>query len=169
MGIMPDIMETGRLRLHRITEERYPRLIELIADPETNRHLSWRNRDAELVTADLRDYQEHWRRRGFGYWAVEEITTGELVGIGGVQTKQWESWPALNLYARFAPSTWGTGYATEMSLAAVEWAGQHLPDEPVVGVTTIGNTSSRRLMERLGMIHRETVTNDGQEMLLYSR
>ena len=99
---------------------------------------------------DLARWIGQWSSDGIGYWAVELLATGEVIGFGGVMHHEAEGEQVLNLYYRFRPSAWGRGYAAEMAAAAVEWAGEHRPHRPVVVITRPENVPSQRVAEKLG-------------------
>jgi Acetyltransferase (GNAT) domain len=54
---------------------------------------------------------------------------------------------------RLAADTWGRGLATEGALAIVRYAFDVLALTELVSFTTVENTPSRRVMEKLGMTH----------------
>ncbi|RJQ67604.1 N-acetyltransferase [Pseudonocardiaceae bacterium YIM PH 21723] len=151
MGTMPDEMRTERLILRRTTTGDLPDLIDICADPATNRFTRSGIRDAEKVTREVHGYVEHWREHGFGYWTVLEAATGATIGSGGVTRRLLDGEPALNLYYRFRPSAWGKGYALEMARAAAEWARRERPAEPIVVITAPDNEPAIRLAVRLGL------------------
>ncbi|QZY14162.1 GNAT family N-acetyltransferase [Streptomyces decoyicus] len=70
------------------------------------------------------------------------------VSLGGAQRQNPGFW---NLYYRLAHDSWGYGYATEISRAAIRIAGQHSPELPVVAWIHAHNTGSRAVAERLGL------------------
>ena len=54
---------------------------------------------------------------------------------------------------RLARSAWGHGFATEAAHEALRVGFDELGLDEVVSFTTVGNTRSRAVMERLGMAH----------------
>jgi RimJ/RimL family protein N-acetyltransferase len=55
---------------------------------------------------------------------------------------------------RLAASQWGRGYAPEGALAALAFGFHDLALEEIVSFTSVGNSRSRRVMEKLGMVRR---------------
>jgi len=111
-----------------------------------------------------------WRARaetGYGYWAVRESCAGTVLGVGGIQPKEVEGVAVFNLYYRFAPESWGRGYAAETALAAIDLAAAAQPARPVVAVCREDNLSSRRVAERVGMIPAGTVLHNGSPRMIY--
>lgn len=79
-------------------------------------HPPWAwNRDeaADLVARWVR----HWEQHGFGYWCVREPGSESVIGCSGVKRMLIHRRPVLNLVHRFAPETWGRGFATEAAAA----------------------------------------------------
>ena len=64
--------------------------------------------------------------------------------------------PAIEAVWRLAPVYWGRGYALEAARAAIEDGFYRLNLAEIVAYTTDDNWRSRRVMERLGMIHNAT-------------
>ncbi|MCP3143038.1 GNAT family N-acetyltransferase [Pyxidicoccus xibeiensis] len=144
---------TERLLLRRIDEGDLDAVFTLHGDPETNRFTpsgTLGSRDAARERLAL--WVGDWTHHGVGYWTVErQDAPGAVVGFGGVRHRELEGQQVLNLYYRFMPHAWGSGYATEVSRVALALAREHLPDVPVVALINLENEPSRRVAERLGM------------------
>jgi RimJ/RimL family protein N-acetyltransferase len=121
-------------------------------DPEVARYLN-RPVDAE---AFLGFVTAHWKRHGFGFWALESRepeTRGALLGFAGVAYPDYipELTGRPELGWRLARDAWGRGLATEAMLAAREDAVTRLELRDLIAVIHPRNVRSRRLAERLGM------------------
>ncbi len=95
-----------------------------------------------------------WLLRGFGFWSVDTLEKGELVGwVGIVYPDRYEE-PELGwvLVEAFE----GRRYAQEAAIAARAYAGTHFGLERLVSFISVGNTRSIRLAERLGTHREET-------------
>jgi RimJ/RimL family protein N-acetyltransferase len=94
---------------------------------------------------------------GHGLWAVESRASGSFVGFVGLSSPTWSAsfTPCVELGWRLTPAVWGRGLATEGARAAIRWAGEHVspPRGELVSFTTVANTASRRVMEKLGLRH----------------
>ncbi|GAA1905948.1 hypothetical protein GCM10009814_39180 [Lapillicoccus jejuensis] len=102
----------------------------------------------ERLEADL----EHWAEHGYGYVAVEDRASGQVVGWGGVR-----SWPGddpheLNLYYRLAHHRLGEGLGRELARAVVEAAVEDLPEHRVVARMAPHNTASVATARRAGLV-----------------
>jgi RimJ/RimL family protein N-acetyltransferase len=97
-----------------------------------------------------------WIDRSFGLWAVERSDTTDFIGFVGLAAPTWHAafTPCVEVGWRLAKQHWGHGFAPEAATAALEWgfANVDLPDDQVVSFTTVANVSSRRVMEKIGMV-----------------
>lgn len=140
---------TSRLLLRRVRETDRQAVVEIQTDSTANRFHP-KPPDEQAATKELGNWLEHWTEHGYGYVAVLEIGSEEVIGIGGIRHRRFHGRRMLNLYYRFRPSVWGRGYALETSRAVVEWAERELPEFPVVISAAEVNEPSWRLAERLG-------------------
>jgi 3-dehydroquinate dehydratase/shikimate dehydrogenase len=120
-----------------------PRVMEYLGEP-----LSRKQSD------DLADRIEtHSRTRGFGLCAAELAETGEFIGFIGLAVPGFEAAfsPCVEIGWRLAVEYWDKGLATEGAREVVRYAFEELKLPELVSFTTVGNKSSRRVMEKLGM------------------
>jgi RimJ/RimL family protein N-acetyltransferase len=70
-------------------------------------------------------YVGHWSWLGFGYWLVEEKTSGQFVGEVGFADYKREIEPSIDDVPEIGwvlvPAMYGRGYATESVRAAIDW------------------------------------------------
>ena len=90
----------------------------------------------------------HWKLRGFGFWAVDERSSNQLVG--GVGLWYPEGWPEPELAYWLIPEARGKGYATEAGLKSIEAASEVVRLQTLVSYINPGNDASIRVAERLG-------------------
>ena len=87
--------------------------------------------------------------------AVIESSSGRY--IGGMAIRPVNGDPAIiDIGYAFAPYSHGKGYATEAVGALVDEAFSKRGAERISGNAFVGNTASRRVMEKLGFIHEGT-------------
>ena len=100
----------------------------------------------------------HWQAHGFGRYVIER--EGTFVGLVGLTRADYDAGitPAIEIAWRLAFDHWGHGYATEGARAAIRQGFDELGLSAIVGVTTPGNLRSRRVMDRLGMVHSPSET-----------
>ncbi|MBL0195912.1 MAG: GNAT family N-acetyltransferase [Myxococcales bacterium] len=91
-----------------------------------------------------------WTLTGTGWWAVEEVATGELVGTVGAFVRETPSeW--IELGWTVVRSRWGQGIASEAARAAASFAFERHAIPRVVAHIDARNTASVRVSEHLGM------------------
>lgn len=122
------------------------------ADPMTNRFNPHGPATSDSSDAMLREWIAHWEQSGFGYWAIAlRDAPSDVIGFGGIVRKHVADRPALNLYFRFAPGTWGKGLASEMATAALSFAFDTLQEQEVRAKVRVDNLPSRKVLERMRM------------------
>jgi RimJ/RimL family protein N-acetyltransferase len=123
------VIETQRLRLRGPRPEDLPDSAALWSDPVVIRFTGGKPLSEEEVWGRLLRYVGHWAWMGFGYWVVEEKTTGRFAGELGFSDWKREMKPSLQglpeLGWVLASRVHGQGYATEAARAAIEWADSH--------------------------------------------
>ena len=143
---------TDRLVLRQWRDEDWAPFAALNADPEVMRHFPSTLDEQESNAFAYRN-AALLEVQGYGLWAVEVLATGEFVGFVGLNQPRWEAsfTPCTEVGWRLARSAWGQGYAKEGARAALAVAFGPLGLDEVVSFTTVSNTRSRAVMERLGM------------------
>jgi RimJ/RimL family protein N-acetyltransferase len=159
---------TDRLLLRPLRESDRQTVISIQTDPRTN-VFNPNPPDLDETVGKFEHWLAHWAEYGFGYLAVIERETGEFLGIGGVQVRDFAGEEVLNLYYRFQPSAWGKGYASEMAAAVVDWAEREVPKRPVVISVALSNEPSLRVVERLGFTDYVESVYDGALSRHYRR
>lgn len=150
-GAGPEL-RTERLLLRRWRAADREPFAALNADPEVMEHfpapLSRTESDA-LLEAIEAGFEHH----GFGLWALEPLDGGGLAGFTGLALPRFEAHftPAVEVGWRLARPAWGQGYATEAAEAALAYGFGQAGLTEVVSFTTVANSRSRAVMERLGM------------------
>jgi RimJ/RimL family protein N-acetyltransferase len=86
-------------------------------------------------------------------WAVEVMGVTAFAGFIGLTPTRFNAHftPCTEVGWRLGAEFWGHGCATEGAHAAMDFGFRELNLGEVVSLTTTTNTSSRRVMERIGM------------------
>lgn len=144
---------TERLRLRPWTDDDIDRFAAHNADPRIMKHFPSTMSRAQTA-ATVKRWQKDFERYGFTFFAAELRTTEAFIGVVGPAWHRFESpfAPAIEIGWRLHPDYWGHGYATEGGRASAAFIFDGGWSE-VVAVTVPENTSSRAVMDRIGMSH----------------
>lgn len=157
-------LTTERMRLTPVGDVHLPLLVELNSDPEVMRFLLGRPATAAETAAEWERRLRTWSNpeRGLGYWA----------GFVGEDFAGW--WSASSFAGRPDRSGvgyrlhrrhWGIGLATEGARAMVAYAFSVAGVERVVASTMAVNAGSRRVLEKAGLRHVDTVHEKSHDPL----
>jgi RimJ/RimL family protein N-acetyltransferase len=145
-------LRTSRLLLRRWRQEDREPFARLNADPVVMEHFPGRlTREESDEFIDRHDAL--LAERGYGLWAVEVVGASQFIGFIGLNDATFDAsfTPAVEVGWRLAQDAWGHGYAAEGATAALRFAFNDLGLDEVVSFTTVKNTRSRAVMERLGL------------------
>ena len=153
----PPQLETSRLILRPWRESDRAPFAAINADPAVMTYFP-ALMTREESDAALARFQAAYDRDGFGFLGAELRTTGEFAGIIGAQTMRDAvpnlPQPAVEIGWRLPHAMHRQGLATEGARATVDFCFRTLNLHEVVAVTALGNSASRRVMEKLGMTYR---------------
>ena len=106
---------------------------------------------------------KQYERYGYTLYAVDTKNTGEFIGFVGLSHPSYEipnfipkGSPIVEIGWRLSSDYWGRGYATEAAKAVLAYAFIELCLDEIISFTTVANTKSRRVMEKIGLQHDET-------------
>lgn len=142
-------LETERTVMRGFVPDDLAAVAAWSGDPEVMRFLGGAA-DADQAWRTMALYVGHWHLRGYGLWAVERKSDGQLIGRVGLWNPA--GWPGIEIGWAFSRLAWGGGYATECGAATVAWTWANLPElEQILAIIVPENLASRRVAERLGM------------------
>ena len=141
-------LETERLNFRMLRESDFPTYEKWCANIEVMRYLGGKTLDTVQAWRHLAALVGHWAFRGYGYYAVEEKSTGNLIGRTGFTDQI--GWPGFELGWTIAPEYQGRGYATEAARMLLRYAFDVLDRPHVISLIHPDNTPSRKVAEKLG-------------------
>ena len=94
-------------------------------------------------------------KNGWGFWAVELKSNKQFIGFVGLHNPQVNLpfTPCTEIGWRLSNKYWGNGYATEAAHAALMYAFETLQLNEVFSFTSVLNSKSTAVMERLNMLN----------------
>ena len=167
------VLETRRLLLRGHRLEDFSDCAAMWADPSVTRFIGGKPLNEEESWTKFLRYAGHWSLLGFGYWAVEEKSSGKFVGEIGFADYKRE----LELTLKGVPETgWvlasaahGKGYATEAVRAAVQWGDAHFDGAKTACIIAPDNLASIHVAEKCGYRKSQATTYRGQPTLMFVR
>ncbi|MEO7199453.1 MAG: GNAT family N-acetyltransferase [Dokdonella sp.] len=160
------VLTTERLRLTAFREAHFEAYAEMLADASSTRFIGdGQPLDRMNAWRSIAMLLGHWVLRGYGMWAVEDITTGAFVGRVGIHNP--EGWPDLEIGWMLLPQYRHQGYATEAARAALDYTFNVLGKERAASLIRIENSDSERVARRLGGRQSTTIDFLGSATLVY--
>jgi RimJ/RimL family protein N-acetyltransferase len=139
-------LQTDRLIVRAFTPADRPAMQAMYADPLVMLHIDTRGEDpSRWVDA----YIVHQRDHGYGFWALQERATGQLIGEAGLAPFDGVG-PWLELGYLLRRDRWGQGLATEAARACLDAAFDALGVPEVRAVIDVGNDGSLNVARKLG-------------------
>ena len=160
------IFETERLTFSWVQTSEAPFILALLNDPTFIQNI----RDEEIRTLDeakihiKAKYTNSYQENGFGMYLVTVKSSGEHIGLCGLVKRDTLDCPDIG-YA-FLPEHSGKGYASESANAVMDYATHILGIERIVGITSLDNKGSIKILEKVGLVFNKMIsTADGETML----
>jgi RimJ/RimL family protein N-acetyltransferase len=148
------MIETDRLLLRRWTEADREPFFRLNSDAKVMEFMPKRlsRPESDLLVDRIED---HFRKHSFGLYALELGEDHSFVGFLGLAIPAFAAHftPCVEIGWRLSANHWGKGLATEGAKAVVRHAFEELKLDALVSFTSPANIRSRRVMEKIGMIH----------------
>lgn len=162
-------MITDRLLLRSWRDADLDPWAAMNADPEVREHLGG-VLTREQAQASLRWFQEGIDRDGYGFWALEERATGELIGMAGLDAVDEEApVEGVEIGWRLARHAWGKGYATEAARAVLDYGFTTIALPEILSITTVDNVRSQAVMRRLGMTELLRFTGEDGDSVVFRK
>lgn len=167
------VIETERLRLRGHRPQDLENCARMWADPAVTRYISGRAFSEEEVWARLLRYAGHWAWLDFGYWLIEEKSSGRFVGeVGFADYKREIDFPMNGVPEAgwvLATEMSRKGYATESVTAAIRWLEGRFGSIRTLCLIAPDNLASIRIAKkfRYQQLHRTTFR--GHPTILFER
>ncbi len=158
-------LETERLILRWFRASDFDDYQVMSADAEVMKFLGGQAQTEIEAWKSMAAFIGHWHFRGYGVWAVEEKSSGRMVGRLGFMNPA--GWPGFELGWTLRRESWGKGYASEGARRALQYAFTELNRDHVISLIAPENVSSIRVAERLGEAVEGETELMGRAVLIY--
>lgn len=145
------LFATPRLGFRRWKDEDLPIFAEMNSDPETM-YFFPKLLTKEESKAMMERMNKLYEEKGYCYFAVDLLKTGELIGMIGLGWKTFEAHftPCVDIGWRIRKTYWNQGLTTEGAQACLEFAKQkNIPE--ILSMATVENIPSIRVMQKIGL------------------
>lgn len=163
-------LETERLVIRKVELGDAAFMLDLLNQPSFLRFIG--DRGVRTIE-DARLYIEEralagYEKNGFGPFAVELKTSGEIIGI--VSLLDRDELDDVDVGFAFLPEFWRQGYASEASAAVMDFGFSDLGRRRLLAVTQDDNIGSIKILEKLGFSGdgRVRLDEDGPDLLLFA-
>jgi len=149
-------IETDRLTLrgHRLDD--FEASFAMWSDPVVTRYIGGKPSTEQQTWSRLLGYAGHWSLMGFGYWALEEKSSGEFIGELGFANFRRDIAASMRdvpeLGWALASRFHGKGYASEAVRAAVAWGDARFESARTVCLIDVENLASIRVAQKCGYV-----------------
>ncbi|HUB79284.1 MAG TPA: GNAT family N-acetyltransferase [Bryobacteraceae bacterium] len=171
--MLAPVLETARLRLRGHDLADFPACAAMWSDPAVTRYFGRNPFTEEESWTRLLRYAGHWSLLGFGYWVVEEKSSGRFLGeVGFADYKRDMESPVRELPEIgwvLAASAHGKGYATEAARAALAWGDEHFSPPRTTCMISPENPASIRVAEKCGYRELQPGVYQGKPVIVFVR
>ncbi|SMO62242.1 GNAT family N-acetyltransferase [Solitalea koreensis] len=160
------LINTPRLQLREFCINDAENIFILNSDPEVTRFTGDKEFKSLAESKNFIKTYTHYRKYGFGRWNVELKSTSEYLGWCGL--KYIPRLKEVDLGYRFMYKHWGKGYATESSIACLNYGFCQLGFEKIVGRAMKVNSASINVLKKVGMCFEKSWVENGNIIEQYS-
>ena len=159
------LIETERLILRELEYADENDLFEMDSDPEV--HLYIENnpvKSIDEIQKVIEMLKKQYRENGIARWAVVDKLTNECIGWSGLKYFDEPLNNQNNFYElgyRFKKKHWGKGFATESSIAILDYGFKNLNTDTIFAITDPKNVNSKKVLTKLGFDLQETFDYEG--------
>ncbi len=151
-------IETERLILRELLTSDLEGMFELDSDPLVHKYLGNNPiTTKEQALKNLEFIRSQYLDRGIGRFAAIEKSSGDFIGWTGLKLNQGEKEELngirdfIDVGYRFIPRYWGKGYATESSIATLEYGFKTMNYPVIFGAAEVDNIGSNKVLSKIGL------------------
>ena len=151
-------LETERLILRDILESDVEGMFELDSNQTVHQYLGKNPiKTIDQAKESINFIRLQYEERGIGRFAVIEKDSGKFTGWSGLklnvgikeELNGFQDF--IDIGYRFIPKYWGKGYATETSLATLQYGFETMDYSTIYGAADIENIGSNKVLKKIGL------------------
>ncbi len=93
--------------------------------------------------------EQHFDEHGYGLWCLD--LDGAPIGFTGLYHPWFRD--GIEIGWRVRSEHWGSGFAPEAAMAVLGYGFEQAGFDEIISFTAVSNASSRRVMDKIGLIH----------------
>ncbi len=162
---MPLRIETVRLILRQFTHTDWPALHAHYSDPKCTQFTFRRALSEGESWRAMSSMLGHWALRGYGPYALEEKSTGQVLGAAGL----WypNDWPEPEIKWALSKAYWGKGFASEAVRGVQVAALASMSELALISFIHVDNTASVKLALSVGCTVEKEIEFRGGQWRIY--
>ncbi len=162
------ILETERLFLEDIQENRFEDLANLLANKRVHRFFP-KALDRHESLEFLHKVQRRQKEDGVSFWAVIRKSDMKFLGICGLLKQIIDEKEEIEVGYRINDEFWGNGYGTEAAKGCMQYAKEKLGLPSVISLILKENSQSVRVAEKNGLVLEKESMFHGQMHQVYRK
>lgn len=166
-------IETPRLVLRRHRQEDFEPYAAMWADQDVVRYIGGVGLSREQAWTRFLRQAGVWHVMGFGFFAIEEKTTGAFIGEAGFHELRRDLEPSIEGTLEtgwgLMPRAQGKGYASEAVAAALAWAARRFAAMRTTCIIEPENVASTGVAAKLGFREFARTRYHGRPIVLFER
>ncbi|WP_312076376.1 GNAT family N-acetyltransferase [Chryseobacterium sp.] len=163
-------IETERLILREIIPQDAEAFFAMDSNPEVVKYVGIKPlTDISQSVAMIESIRNQYTENKIGRWAVILKETGKLIGWSGLKLiKEINNHQNIHdLGYRFTPEYWGKGYATETSVAVLNYGFNEMKLNSIFAYADVENDASNHVLRKLGFEEKNTFIDEGDICFWY--
>ncbi len=159
------IAQTPHFVIRNFRPEEEDVYMALFDDKQVTLHLPYRTWEEhiKIFKQAIDDYAEN---KVLGRWGIFDNIDDDFMGFCLLRSYDGEE-GKIELGYAIHKKYWGKGIASEMAIIMVAYALTHTEAEEIVGVTTLGNIGSQKVLEKAGLERENNFMREGKELAYF--
>ncbi len=164
---MNKIIETNRIIIREFEEDDLLSLYKIESDERILEFIPWYKKSTLTeCKRQLRKIIYSYSKNKLNSWAVTIKDTEEVIGI--TQLMYSKKIKGVEIGTKILPKYWSKGYASELTIAIINYGLNELGIDEIIAVTDINNAGAIKSLINCGMKFKKYGYYNGSEAVFYS-